>query len=419
MKNVNKKNKKYIFYVLIIAIIIAFVISFILLRKPDIETVKDSVVMIETYDEDGTLISTGSGFCAYKDNYIVTNYHVIQGARTIKIINDEKREFQISKIEIINSGDDLAILSGNFSFKPIKIANNKLKAGEPITTIGSPKGQLNTVSTGVISNADEDYQIRISAPISPGSSGGVLLNSKNRLIGITYAGYNSIEAQNINYAINISYLEEMYKNLIGGDCFSLPYSQFPDLDIFYKVDTLNIYYYVDSLDTFYNATSIKKEFENSLSNQSPEWFDVFNTLSSEQKYECVSILEDFKTLDETRLAFKKIKDYSLEEIAYDIAVKKYQYAIILEKVSKLENTKDIINMIEELPIKNGQKTLIKYCFVYKNINNFTNEENKALINYLFQEKYNSGHNSGAAVALLEKMGYRVETKGDEYVVHWD
>lgn len=415
------KNKKIIIIGAIVLGILIFSLSifFILNISPDIESVKDSVVMIETFDGEGNPIGTGSGFCAYKDNYIVTNFHVIQGAKKIKIIDDNKKEYDVNKIEIIKSGDDLAILSGDFSFKPIQIANSKLNAGDSVTAIGSPKGQLNTVSTGVISNADDDYEIRITAPISPGSSGGVLLNSKNQVIGITYAAYNSIEAQNINYAINVSYLEEMYNNLIGGECFSLPDNQFSDLDNFYKFETLDIYYYVESLDTFYNATSIKKKFENLLKEKSPEWFDIFNTLSPEQKYECVSILEDFKTIDELKLALKKVKDYSMEEIAYDIAVKKYQYAIILEKASTLENVNDLIYMIDRLPVKDGQKTLLKYCLVYKNISYFSDEENKALTNYLFQDKYNSGYNSGSAVSLLEKMGYRVEKEGNTYITYWD
>ena len=415
------KSKKIIIIgaIIFVLLILGLGIFLVLNLTPDIESVKDSVVMIETFDEEGTKIGTGSGFCAYKDNYIVTNFHVIQGAKKIKIIDDNKKEYNINKIEIIKSGDDLALLSGNFSFKPIKIANSKLKAGDSVTAIGSPKGQLNTVSTGVVSNADDDYEIRITAPISPGSSGGVLLNNKNQVIGITYAAYNSIEAQNINYAINVSYLEEMYDNLIGGECFSLPDSQFSDLDNFYKFETLDIYYYVDSLDTFYNATSMKKKFENILKEKSPEWFDVFNTLSSEQKYECVSVLNDFKSIDEIKLALKKIKDYSMEEIAYDIAVKKYQYAIILERALSLNNSNEILYMIDSLPIKDGQKTLLKYCLVYKNISNFSDEENKALTHYLFQDKYNSGHNSGSAVSLLEKMGYRVEKNGNTYTTYWD
>lgn len=181
-------NKKYILYIFAMFIIVIAFISFII--KSDIEKIKDSVVMVKAFDQDGTLISTGSGFCAYKSNYIVTNFHVIQGARTIKIMNDDKEEYNVDKIEIIKSEDDLAILSGKYSFNPIKIDKSQLKVGEKVICIGSPEGQLNTVSTGIVSNTDDEFQIRITAPISPGSSGGVLLNNKHKVIGITYATYN-------------------------------------------------------------------------------------------------------------------------------------------------------------------------------------------------------------------------------------
>ena len=162
MKDTKKTNRRKNIYLIIglLAIVIIFILIYLfLLKKTDIETVKDSVVMIETYNEEGSMIGTGSGFCVYQDNYIATNFHVIEGARTIKIIDDDKKEYNIDEIKIIKEDEDLAILSGNFSFRPIKIDNSKLKAGDPVIAIGSPKGQLNTVSTGVVSNADDEYEV--------------------------------------------------------------------------------------------------------------------------------------------------------------------------------------------------------------------------------------------------------------------
>lgn len=162
-----KKSKK--FY-LILGLVACAIIAFIIINNipKDIETVKDSVVMIRVYDKQNNEISTGSGFCAYKSNYIITNYHVIEGAYKIKIVDDEGKQYNISKIEIFNKNDDLAILKGEFELTPLKIGSvSNLKAGENITAIGSPKGQLNTVSKGIVSNADNDYEIRITAPISP------------------------------------------------------------------------------------------------------------------------------------------------------------------------------------------------------------------------------------------------------------
>ena len=427
MKDIEKTNKRKIIYIVIGLLVIAIIFTLIyafLLKKPDIETVKDSVVMIETYNEEDSMIGTGSGFCVYKDNYIATNYHVIEGARKIKIIDDEKKEYNIDEIKIIKEDEDIAILSGEFSFKPIKTDNSKLKAGDSVVAIGSPQGQLNTVSTGVVSNADDEYEVRITAPISPGSSGGVLLNSNNKAIGITYAGYNAIEAQNINYAISIKYLDEMYKHLQENNEFYLPKDQTEsNLDNIFSDNKSNMYYFVSNLEIFYEATSKTKKLENTLAKENTNWHKIYMNLSEQEKVECVSILEilNQKKNTEGKLIKLKdaIKDYSDEELAYKIAVEKYQYAIILENMLKIKNTEEMLDFIDKLPLKNGQKVLLKYSLIYKNINFFTDKENNDLVNYLFKEVYNSPYNSDCAAVVLEKMGYKVELNGNTYTTTWD
>lgn len=163
-----KNSPKFLIWILLLIFIIGSIFIIINNIPTDIETIKDSVVMIKVYDDKNNEISTGSAFCAYRSNYIITNYHVIEGACKIKVFDDYGNQYVIDTIKIFNKDNDLAILQGNFELKPLKIGNtNNLKAGENITTIGSPKGQLNTVSKGIISNADSDYEIRITTPISP------------------------------------------------------------------------------------------------------------------------------------------------------------------------------------------------------------------------------------------------------------
>lgn len=429
MKDTKKTNRRKNIYLIIglLAIVIIFILIYLfLLKKTDIETVKDSVVMIETYNEEGSMIGTGSGFCVYQDNYIATNFHVIEGARTIKIIDDDKKEYNIDEIKIIKEDEDLAILSGNFSFRPIKIDNSKLKAGDPVIAIGSPKGQLNTVSTGVVSNADDEYEVRITAPISPGSSGGVLLNGNNKVIGITYAGYNAVEAQNINYAISVKYLNEMYKYLNESKGFYLPKEQAEsNLDNIFSGNKSNIYYFVDNLEIFYEATSKTKKLENALAKENTSWHKIYMNLSEQEKEECVSILEILNNKKNaegkgTLIKLKDaIKDYTDEELAYEIAVEKYKYAIILENMLKINDTEKMIEFINKLPLKNGQKVLLKYSLIYKDIKSFNDEENNDLVNYLFKDVYNSPYNSDCAAAVLERMGYKVELKGNTYITTWD
>ena len=158
----------------------------------NIEDIKDSVVMIESFDENRTLLSTGSGFAAYNANWIVTNMHVVESARFIDVITDDGDRLMTEGIVIYNKRDDLVILKIDGELKPLSIGETKeIKVKDKVTAIGSPKGEINTVSEGIISNVDVENEIRITAPISHGSSGGVLLNEKYEVIGITNAAHVS------------------------------------------------------------------------------------------------------------------------------------------------------------------------------------------------------------------------------------
>ena len=217
--NQRKRKSKAIPAILAVLFACAAVALLILVRfgaTIDIEEVKDSVVMIEVYGDSGDLLATGSGFCAYKDNWIITNFHVIEGAKSIKVETDSHQKYSAEKIVFFNKVQDIAVLSINGHLNPLKLGDSSnIKTKDKVTTIGSPKGELNTVSEGIISNVDNKAQIRISAPISHGSSGGVLLNHKNEVIGITSAGYD--DAQNLNFAINISLLNNLYSKYTSDD----------------------------------------------------------------------------------------------------------------------------------------------------------------------------------------------------------
>ena len=204
-------NIKKLIVLILIVFVVIFSIKFIsYLFVPNIESIKNSVVMIEIYDEEGELTATGSGFSAYEKDWIITNFHVIEGASSILVITDEKEEYAVTDIVIFNKKEDLAIVKIDGNLNNLELGNgNKVKTKDKVTAIGSPMGEKNTISEGIISNTDEEDVIRITTPISHGSSGGVLLNDKNQVIGITSAGYD--DAQNLNFAINVNVLKEMYK----------------------------------------------------------------------------------------------------------------------------------------------------------------------------------------------------------------
>ena len=88
-KRSNPKKKLFVCMVVMLLFIVSAISLHVLFDKnQNIEKIKDSVVMIEVYNDTGDLEATGSGFCAYRNNWIVTNFHVIEGAKKIVIIDN-------------------------------------------------------------------------------------------------------------------------------------------------------------------------------------------------------------------------------------------------------------------------------------------------------------------------------------------
>lgn len=318
---------------LIIIILIIIILGMFIIKEnipEDIEKIKDSVVMVKVYDKEDELISTGSGFCIFDSDCIVTNFHVVEGAYKINIITDDNIEKEVEIVDIVNKTYDMAILKGNFNMIPLKLGRtDNLKAGMEITTIGSPEGEKNTVSTGIISNADSEYEIRITAPISPGSSGGVLLNEKNEVIGVTFATYDSAEAQNLNYAISIEYFKEMYNEIDNGNNYLL--TREIDSDCNYRPMDMS---------GFYRWTNKKQIFYYDRLDYSSGWRDIFDSFSKEEQNEIVELFFKIeKYTPDTNIRNWKEIDYILNLTTLDQA----KYLIILNDLSKYSDTFDRIN----------------------------------------------------------------------------
>lgn len=401
MENINtrKKNSKNKIILISLLVVVFAILPLIIFVPKNIESTKDSVVMIEVYDKYNNQISTGSGFCAYKSDYIVTNFHVIEGAYKIKIITDENKEFPINDILIFNEEHDLAILSGDFKFKPISIGNAKhLKAGDSVTAIGSPKGELNTVSTGIISNADNDYEIRITAPISPGSSGGVLLNKANKVIGVTYATYNADDSQNLNYAISVNYLSKIY-NSLKNDNYTV-------LNTNFNYGLGDKYYSVNSLADWYTLTSIEGKLENTLSD---DWYNTYDNFSNEVKQDIYKRIAELETMnfDSTNIA-KSINNWSVPEFFVNLKVLNiYQYSIVTTDISLRDNKDEIFNVVEEYPLDAAEKSLILYLIGNYDWSEIHKDNKEDIFDY-FDTKYETDDFG----AILEMLGYTVEYENE-------
>lgn len=174
-----------------------------------------ALVLLVMEDANNQPISLGSGFFI-SDNIIVTNAHVIEGATNgyAKLVNG-KSKIDILGYSAIDEIHDLVLLEVKSSkATKLKLGNSDLlEVGENIYVVGNPQGLEGTFSEGIISSIrdfDGHSIIQITAPISPGSSGGPLINSKGEVIGIAFASFKS--GQNLNFAIPVKYLYNLLNN---------------------------------------------------------------------------------------------------------------------------------------------------------------------------------------------------------------
>ena len=172
-----------------------------------------ATVYLEMMDSAGKTISIGSGFFARHD-LIVTNYHVIDGAArgTAKLVGKHTK-YAIEGITATERGNDLAILKVSASgIKPLPLVENsdRVKIGAQVYVAGNPKGLEGTFSDGIISSKRGGHaygRLQMTAPISPGSSGGPVLNTRGEVIGVSFASLES--GQNLNFAIPSNYIKTL------------------------------------------------------------------------------------------------------------------------------------------------------------------------------------------------------------------
>ncbi len=181
-----------------------------------IEQVAKSVLMLEVYDRQNELLCTGSGFVAFDNRTLITNYHVMEGAEIIKAYTDDGDYYRLDSVISADKDRDIAILrfESPSVIQPLTLHENaELLRGQPVVAIGSPVGIKNTVSTGIISTFVSDGEssfIQFTAPISHGSSGGALFDAAGQVIGIPCAFLDA--GQNLNFAVDIDDVIVLYAN---------------------------------------------------------------------------------------------------------------------------------------------------------------------------------------------------------------
>ncbi|MDE0186395.1 MAG: trypsin-like peptidase domain-containing protein [Candidatus Poribacteria bacterium] len=171
-----------------------------------------STVLLVMEDANGQPVGLGSGFFV-RPNQIATNLHVVEdAARGYAKLVGQQTKHDIVGITAIDAKRDWVILRVSaLGTKSLSFGDSDaVQVGETVYAVGNPHGLEDTFSQGIISSVRRvgaDKILQLTAPISPGSSGGPVLNSKGKVIGVSVATFR--RGQNLNFAIPSYYLRAL------------------------------------------------------------------------------------------------------------------------------------------------------------------------------------------------------------------
>ncbi len=171
---------------------------------------------------------TGSGVVIDQAGHIVTNYHVIENVREVSVtlFNGESYDATFVGADPINDIAVIRIEAPVEFLKPVRMGDSTpLKVGMNVYAIGNPFGLERTLTTGIISSLNRSLQIhrdrtiksiiQIDAAVNPGNSGGPLLDSHGRLIGINTAIYSKTgQSSGVGFAIPVNLIKRVVPQLI-------------------------------------------------------------------------------------------------------------------------------------------------------------------------------------------------------------
>ena len=160
-----------------------------------------STVQTSMYGQVAEATSTGSGFILTENGYVITNYHVVEGATSVDVITIDGTAY-LAKIVGYDSTNDVALLKVEAEGLPAATlgSSSDLIIGDMVVAIGNPLGELTSTQTvGYVSGIGREVStdgattiqmIQTDAAINPGNSGGPLFNMKGEVVGITTAKYS-------------------------------------------------------------------------------------------------------------------------------------------------------------------------------------------------------------------------------------
>jgi len=188
---------------------------------------------------DALTAGAGSGFIITQDGYILTNYHVIEGADKINVGMYDGESYTAELIGYDDS-NDIAVLKIDASgLTPVTFGDSdKVVVGEDVVAIGNPLGELNfSLTKGVVSALDRDVSfsgsvrlklIQTDCAINSGNSGGALFNMYGEVIGVTNAkyagsGFGTAPIESIAFAIPVNSIANIVEQIMTKGEISSPY----------------------------------------------------------------------------------------------------------------------------------------------------------------------------------------------------
>ena len=199
-----------------------------------------SLVTTNFWGQRTTGAAAGSGFIFTDDGYILTNYHVVEGATSITVSTYDGTSYDAELIGYDSSNDVAVLKIDATGLTPVVIGDSdNLNVGDSVVAIGNPLGELTFSQTaGIVSALNRDVTmssgstqelIQTDCAINSGNSGGALFNMHGEVIGITNAKYSSSSSSssasidNIGFAIPINQVYDIVKSIIENGYIEKPY----------------------------------------------------------------------------------------------------------------------------------------------------------------------------------------------------
>lgn len=170
-----------------------------------------SVVTIKTD------IAQGTGFIIDSQGYIVTNYHVVEGAQAAIVITSDNSDHKVGLVGY-DSNLDIALLKVEGTYSDLSLANSDaVTVGEKVIAIGNPLGLQFSVSQGIVSAIDRQGPngvsgyIQTDAALNPGNSGGPLIDKNGQVVGIN--NFKVSDSESIGFALESDYIKQVVNNI--------------------------------------------------------------------------------------------------------------------------------------------------------------------------------------------------------------